>query len=90
MLVVGLAFELVEFDIVEFDVLLPVEFVVFVVVNTAVLLAVVFVRLVFALFAVLFAAGAPQAIPRTPNAKTDESAITFFICLIQSPVFLKD
>lgn len=30
-------------------------------------------------FAVLFAGASPQAIPRAPIAKTDDSAITFFI-----------
>ena len=31
------------------------------------------------LVALLAGAASPQAIPRAPNAKTDESAITFFI-----------
>jgi hypothetical protein len=40
---------------------------------------------------VVFALGAPpsQAIPKAPNTKTVESAITFFIYL-SSPVFFKD
>ncbi len=33
-------------------------------------------------FAVLLAGASPQAIPRAPIAKTDDSAITFFIRLI--------
>ena len=51
----------------------------------------VFIRLALALLAVLFAVP-PQAIPNTPNAKTAESAIAFFItisssCLLQRSSF---
>jgi len=47
----------------------------------AVLAALAAVFAAFVLFAaVLFAVGvSPQAIPNAPNARTDESAITFFI-----------
>ncbi len=48
-----------------------------------------FARLVLALFTVLFAAGEPQANPRALSAKTDESAITFFIFIFSLLSFSK-
>jgi len=51
----------------------------------------VFARLAFALVAVLLAGAVPpQANPRAPRAKTDVSAIAFFILFFKSPVFFKD
>ena len=68
---------------------LVVVVVVVVVVDTFVLFAVVLARLVLVLVAV-FVAVPPQANPRAPRAKTDESAIAFFIFIFKSPVFFKE
>jgi hypothetical protein len=46
----------------------------------AIVLAVVFALFALA-FALLAGAVSPQAIPRAPSARTDESAITFFITI---------
>ncbi|MER3431468.1 MAG: hypothetical protein C4324_10605 [Blastocatellia bacterium] len=54
---------------------------VLVVVVVVVVVVLVFVTLEFiaGLLAVLLAACSPQAMPRAPSARTDESTITFFI-----------
>jgi hypothetical protein len=88
--------------VVEFDVFVVVfevpvfAFVVVVVVVVvvdvfALVFTVVLARLafVFAFVAVLLAAP-PHANPRAPRAKTDESAIAFFILFFKSPVFFKE
>jgi hypothetical protein len=63
-------------------------FAAFAIAFAAVFIAFATALLVFALAALLFAASPPQAMPRAPSARTDESAITFFI-EIDSPVFFK-
>lgn len=86
-------FELVfvRFVVLPVLVVLPVFVFVTTGVETGVLVAVVLARFafVFVLVTVLFAAP-PQAMPRAPRAKTDESAIAFFILFFKSPVFFKD
>jgi len=65
--------------------------VVLVVFVTVVVFALVAGLFALALVAVLFAGAAPpQAKPSAASAKTDESAIAFFILCIKSPVFFKE
>jgi hypothetical protein len=63
-------------------------FAAFAIAFAAVFIAFATVLLAFALAAVLVFAASPHAIPSAPSARTDESAITFFI-EIDSPVFFK-
>jgi hypothetical protein len=73
-----------------FDVLPVVEFDVFAAGATVaggVLLVMAFAG---RLFAGALLAASPQAMPRAPNVRTAESAITFFIFINDSCLFLKD
>ena len=89
----------VEFVDVVFVVVFAAPVLAFVVVVVVVVVVVAFVfdvvavlaRFALALVAVLFAGAVPpQANPRAPRAKTDVSAIAFFILFFKSPVFFKD